>query len=70
MPFAATRINLEIIMLSEVNQKGKRQISCITYTWNLKRMIPMNFFTRQTQTHRLRKQTYCYQQGRVEGRDS
>ena len=34
MPFAATWMDLEIIILSEVSQ---RQISCdITYMWNLK----------------------------------
>ena len=34
MPFVATRMDLEIIILSEVSQK---QIPCdITYMWNLK----------------------------------
>ena len=33
MPFAATWLDLEIITLSGVNQ---RQISYITYVWNLK----------------------------------
>ena len=37
MPFAATWIDLEIIILSEVSQKKKRQIPYdITYMWNLK----------------------------------
>ena len=36
MPFAATWMDLEIIILSEVNHR-KRQISYgITYIWNLK----------------------------------
>ena len=35
MPFAATWMDLEIIILSEVNQ---RQVSyAITYMWNLKK---------------------------------
>ena len=37
---------------------------------NLKKMIQMNVFTKQKQTHRLREQTYGYQRGRVGGRDS
>ena len=32
-------------------------------------MIQMNLFTKQKQTHRLGKQTYGYQRGKVEGRD-
>ena len=42
-------MNLEIIILSKVNQ---RQISSdITSMWNLKKMIQMNLFMKQT--HRL-----------------
>ena len=52
MPFAATQMDLEIIILSEVNQ---REISYIIYMWNLKKMIQMNLFAKQKQTHRLRK---------------
>jgi len=37
MPFAATWMDLAIIILSEVSQKKKRQIPYnITYMWNLK----------------------------------
>ena len=35
MPFAATWVDLEITILSEVNQT-KKDKCCITYTWNLK----------------------------------
>ena len=31
--------------------------------WNLKKMIQMNLFTKQEQTHRHRKHTYSYQWG-------
>ena len=45
MPFAATWMDLEMIILSEVSQ---RQMSYdITYKWNLKKMIQMNLFTKQ-----------------------
>ena len=41
----------------------KRQILYdITYMWNLK-IIQMNLYTKEKQTHRHRKQTYGYQKG-------
>ena len=65
MPFAATWMDLEIVILSDVRQ---RQISYdIAYMWTLKKMIQINLFTKQKQTHRLRKQTYGYQRGKVGG---
>ena len=36
MPFVATWIDLEGIMLSEISQTEKRQTLYITYIWNLK----------------------------------
>ena len=37
LPFAATWMDLEGIMLSEISQTEKDKILCdITYTWNLK----------------------------------
>ena len=65
MPFSETWIDLEIIILGKSDRE--RQISYdITYVWNLKKMIQMNLFTKQTLRHR--KQTYGYQRGK-EGRD-
>ena len=50
------------------NSDRVRRISYdITYMWNLKKMIQMNLFTKQKWTHRLRKQTYGYQMGKVGG---
>ena len=46
----------------------ERQISYdIAHMWNLKKMIQMNLFTKQKETHRLKEQTDGYQRGNVEG---
>ena len=48
----------------------ERQISYDTaYMWNLKKMIQMNLFTKQKQTHRLRKKLMVIKGERWEGRD-
>ena len=40
----------------------ERQIPYDTmYMWNLKKMIQINLFAKQKQTHRHRRQTYGYQ---------
>ena len=59
MPFAATWMDLDIITLSEVSQT-KTNIWYHLYVES-KKML----FTKQKQTHRLRKQTYGYQRGKV-----
>ena len=51
--FAATWMDREVIMLSEVSQTNETPTSnAITYMWNLKKE-PMNFFAEQILTHRL-----------------
>jgi len=42
MPFAATWMGLDIVILSEGSQMKKS----ITYMWNFLKMIDMNSFTR------------------------
>ena len=37
----------------------------VAYTWNSTKIIQVNFFTKQKQIHRLRKQTCGYQSGKV-----
>ena len=67
MQFAATWMDLQIIILSEV----KRQISYdIAYTENLKKMIQMNLFITQKQTHRSWKQIHGQQNEKVGQRDT
>ena len=56
MPFVATWMDLEIIILSEVRQ---RQASYdITYMWNQTKIIQMNLFTEQKQAQR---KNLCHQ---------
>ena len=71
MPFAATWMDLEIIILSEVSQAEKDKYHMISLIYGIlkkKKKIQLNLFTKQKQTHRHRKQTYGYQRGK-EGRD-
>ena len=68
MPFAATWMDLETTILSEVKSDRERQILYdVAFTWTLKKMIQMNLFTKHKQTHRHRKQTYGYQRGKEVG---
>ena len=50
MAFAATQMDLEIMMLSEINQWDTKSYA-ITYMWNQKKDT-MNFFAEQKLTHR------------------
>ena len=57
MPFAATWMDLEIIiLLSEVSQREEEKYHMISLICGiLKKMIQMNLFTKQKQTHSLRE---------------
>ena len=62
MPFAATGMDPEILILSEVSQRRRHSLC-----WNLKRN-DTNELTKQKETHRLGEQTYgCWGEGRGEG---
>ena len=67
MPFAATQMDLEIIILSEVSQTEKDKYYMISLICGIYKITQMNLFTKQKQTHRHRKQTYGYQRGKGEG---
>ena len=64
--FAATRMDLEIIILREVSQKGKDKYHMISLTC-VKKMMQTNLFTKQEQPHRRRKQTHGYERGKQWG---
>ena len=55
MLFAATWMDPDIFILSEVSQTEKDKYMNITYVWNLKKkkMIQMNLLTKQEKTHSL-----------------
>ena len=61
LPFAATRMDLEIIILSEVSQSEKDKYNTISFTCRISKIIQMNLYIKQKQTHRHRKQIYGYQ---------
>ena len=61
MPFAATWMGLEIIILSEVSQRKTNITRYSLFVESLK-MMQMNLFTKRS--HRHRKQTYGYQRGK------
>ena len=65
MPFAATWMDLEMIILSEVSptEKGKY---FITYMEHKK--VPIDLFTKQKQSHRQRKNLQL-PKGKMKGRD-
>ena len=47
MPFAVTRMDLEIIILSEVSQTEKDKIIWYRLHMESKKIVQMNFFTKQ-----------------------
>ena len=63
-------MDLEIIILSEVVRQRKTNIICYhSYVKSNLKIIQMNLFIKQKQTHRFQKQTYSYQRGNVVRRD-
>ena len=52
MPFTATHMKLEILILSEVSQKEKDKYRMISFICRIQNMAQMNLSTKQKQTHR------------------
>ena len=61
MPFAATWMDLEIILLSKVSQIEKDKYYMMSLICGIRKIVKMNLFTKQKQTHRHRKEAYSYQ---------
>ena len=66
-PMAATCLDLEIIILSEVSQTEKDK--CQRYHLYAESKNGTNLFKKQKQTHSRREQTSGYPRGKGQGRD-
>ena len=68
MSLAGTWMDLEIIILHEVRQKKKDKYHMISLIFGIqKKVIQMNLFEKQKETHRNRKQSYGNQRGKAVG---
>ena len=67
MPFAATWMQLEIIILSEVSQKEKDKYHMRSLICGIYNMAQMNLSTKHKQTDVYREQTCGCQGGEGEG---
>ena len=63
MPVAATWIDLDMIIQTEVSQTEKDRYHIIPNMWESKTVMQMNLFIKLKHTHSPRKQTYGYQRG-------
>ena len=67
MPSAATWMGLQIIILSEVNQKEKDKYHVISLIFRILKIIQITLFTKKKQTPGHRKQTYGCQRAKKWG---
>ena len=68
MPFAATWMDLEIIILSEVSQRKTSIIWYYSFVEPNFKINDINELIYKTETYRFWKQTYGYQRGNIGGR--
>ena len=67
LPFAATWMVLENIILSEVSWTEKDKYYMISLICGIWKITQVNLYTKQKQSHRHRKQTHGYQRGKGGG---
>ena len=60
LPFAATWMDLEGIMLTEISQTQKDKSCMISHMWNPKIYNKLESITEKQQTHRYRERTSGY----------
>ena len=63
LPFAATWMDLETLIASDVSQAENDKYHLHA---KYKTLVQMNLFTNKKQNHRYRKQTYSHQRGKLE----
>ena len=68
--FAATQMDREIIILSEVSQKEKNKYYIIAFTCRITNIMQMNLSKKQTQAHRHRAQIVVTKNGGRNGLES
>ena len=68
-PFAVTWMDLEIIILSEVNQKEKGRYHMTSFTCGIENMTPTNLSMQQKQTHRPKNRPVVAKRGEEVGGD-
>ena len=64
---SASQKDCVVFRPSEVSQTKTDIMWCHLYAELKKKMIQMNFFTKQKKSHRHRKETYGYQRGKGKG---
>ena len=70
MPFAATWLDLEIIILSKVSQKEKEKYHMISLICGIYNTAQINISMKQKQAHRYREEAYgCQRWGGVGGKN-
>ena len=67
MPFAATWIDLEMIILAELSQREKDKYHTISHV-ECTKMTQLNLYTKLKCTYGHRKQTYDYRRGKGIGK--